>query len=190
MNLRLVAASCAALLALSACASGESDDTASASSGDAEAKTSAKKQDASDRVGSCDQVAGVVGPYIEALVLTEGSTVDEWGVSCTWEPAEDETDLANNRSVSVGIVDNEEGATAPDTTLLAKQKGFSDVTDAWVEQEGGTAYSLTLEIAVAAATVTTVWLPDHEVTVTGGTWADHPSLDGPAAVEVARRLVG
>lgn len=100
-------------------------------------------------MSSCDQVAGVVEPYITALVLTESSTVDEWGVNCSWEMAEDETDMANNRSVSVAIVDNEDGDQAPDTRLIAKQAGYADVQDAGVSEQGGLAYSYSLGVAVA-----------------------------------------
>ena len=79
------------------------------------------------------------------------------------------------------------------TVYSADQMGGSGLTvisDADIESAGGIAYTLEQEIAVAAVSVTTVSLPEVSVTVTGGRWADRPALDGPAAVAVAKELIG
>lgn len=188
MKTRLLAATCAALLFLTGC--GSDDDSTSAVGGSTGGDGSVTKGSVLDRVSSCDQVESVVAPYVSALVLSERSTVDEWGVSCDWEMAEGETDMANNRSVSVAIVDNEEGDEAPDTSLVAKQEGYAAVDDPWVADQGGVAYSYSLGTAVAGVIVTTIWLPHAEINITGGTWGDYPALDGPAAVGVAKKLLG
>lgn len=143
-----------------------------------------------DSIASCAQVASVVAPYIDALVPTETSSVDEWGVNCSWETAEGETDFANIRSVSVLIVENEVGTAQPDLSLLLEMDGAQSIDDAWVEQRGGLAYSFALENDVAAAVTTTVWLPDVEATVGGGRWGDYPALDGAAAVAAVQSLLG
>lgn len=143
-----------------------------------------------DSISSCDQVASAVAPYIDALVLAETSAVDEWGVNCLWETADGETDLANIRSVSVLLVENDAGATQPDLSLLLAMDGALEIDDAWVGQQGGLAYSFTLDNDVAAAVTTTVWLPEVEATVGGGRWGDYPALDGPAAVAVVKSLLG
>lgn len=163
-------------------------DTAPADSTDTADTTTDDNTDAWSGINSCDQVATVVAPYIQGLVLTDASTVDEWGVSCSWEMTEDETDWENNRSVAVGIAPS--ATEKPDLVQLAE---FSDLIepleDEWVSALGGVAYTTAMEIAVASVIVTTVWLPDVEATVTGGTWGDHPALDGPAAVDVVSALL-
>lgn len=186
MKTRHLAATCAALLLLTGCGS----DGAADASAPPEDGPAAKSTSVIDRVSSCDQVAGVVGPYIAGLELTDSSTVDQWGVNCNWEPPESATDFSEIRSISVSIVDNEEGSVPPDTSLLADQEGYTDLEDDWVSQQEGKAYSLSMAVAVAGATVTTVWLPHAEISVSGGTWGEHPALDGPAAVEVAKKLMG
>lgn len=142
-----------------------------------------------EAITSCDQVEAAVAPYIDGLVPDPGNTVDEWGVSCTWEMAEDETDFANNRSVKVGIGAVAEGTPKPDASGIADMEGGSVLEDAWVSERDGVAFSLTMGTAVAGVTVTTVWLPGAEAMITGGTWGDLPALDGPAAIEVVKTLL-
>lgn len=140
-------------------------------------------------ITSCDQVEGLVAPYIGGLVPLESNVVDEWGVMCDWGMAEDETDFANNRSVSVHLAPVEKGTEKPDPTALSGMDGFAVIEDAWVAERGGVASTYSQSVAVAGATVTTVWFPSVEASVSGGTWADMPSLDGPAALEVIKRLL-
>lgn len=163
-------------------------DTADTVTDDTTNDSTGNSADAWAGITSCDQVAQAVAPYIENLVLTEGSTVDEWGVSCSWDMAEDETNWENNRSVKVGIAPP--ATEKPDLVQLAE---FSDLIEPleeeWVSAMGGVAYTSTMEIAVASAIVTTVWLPEVEATVTGGAWEAYPALDGPAAVGVVAALL-
>ena len=189
-----LAAASLSLLLLTGCASAvpTAKDTAADAVVDApsdEDQSNDAPDDAVARIGSCDTVEAVVAPYIQNLVAMESNVVDEWGVSCQWEMAEGETDWANNRSVSVGI--SPEPLEKPDLALLTDASdAITAVDDAWVAQQDGVAYTMTMETAVATAIVTTVWLPYAEITVTGGKWGDHPALDGPAAVQVAKALLG
>lgn len=140
-------------------------------------------------ITSCDQVAAAVAPYIEGLAPLETNVVDEWGISCSWEAAEDETDFANNRSVEVGMMALEPDSEKPDPAFVEAMDGGSLVEDGWVESAGGVAYTLDMATAVVGVSVTTVWLPGIEAHVTGGKWEGMPALDGPAALEVVKSLV-
>lgn len=140
-------------------------------------------------ITSCDQVEAVFGTYIAGLDPVESNSVDEWGAYCQWETPEGAVDLLEIRSVGVQV-SPQEGGEAPPLDLLEQMDGFSRIDDAAIARHGGLAYSLTAEIAVAAVTVTTVWLPGAEVTVTGGKWGEHPALDGPAAVAATVQLLG
>lgn len=165
------------------------DDTATADAAGSDGPGGNDGGGALARIANCDVVEAAVAPYIQSLVPMEGNVVDEWGVSCRWEMAEGETDWDNNRSVGVGIA--AEPTEKPDVALLADASdSLTALDDAWVAQQGGVAYTLTMETSVAAAIVTTVWLPYAEVTVSGGKWGDHPPLDGPAAVQVVSSLLG
>ena len=145
--------------------------------------------DAIAHITSCDTVATAVQPYIQELVEQQGNIVDEWGVTCGWTTAENETDWANVREVAVGI--NPDPNQKPDPAALAgSDSNITPVDDAWVANEGGVAYTMSTGPAVAGVTVTTIWLPYAEVMVTGGTWGDYPALAGHAAVSVAKQLLG
>lgn len=140
-------------------------------------------------ITSCDQVEAVVSPYIEGLVPADDNGVDEWGVHCLWETAEGETDLANIRVVSVSLTPVEPGSEKPDTSMIENAEGGSVVEAEWITQHDGIAFSLDLGSAVAGATTTTVWVPTVEAIIGGGSWANMPALDGPAAAEVVRQLL-
>ncbi|GAA2824613.1 hypothetical protein GCM10010471_02500 [Leucobacter komagatae] len=143
-----------------------------------------------DGITSCAQVEAVVTPYITGLVPNEANTVDEWGVSCSWETAEGELNPDNIRAVSVQLAPVEAGSETPDTSLIADMDGGEVLEHGWVTSNGGVAFSLSLGTAVAGAIATTVWVPGVEATVGGGQWAGAPALDGEAAVEVVRSLIG
>lgn len=145
--------------------------------------------DAIAHITSCAAVASAVQPYIQGLVEQDGNVVDEWGVSCGWTTAEGETDWANVREVGVGI--SPEPTDKPDAVALAElDPNITPLDDAWVAAEGGVAFTMSMGTAVAGATATTIWLPYAEVKISGGTWGDFPALDGAAAVQVAKQLLG
>lgn len=140
-------------------------------------------------ITSCDQVEALVASYIEGLVPLDTNTVDEWGVMCDWGTSEDETDFANNRSISVQLAPVEKGTEKPDATMLADMDGFTMIDDAWVAQRDGVAYTYSMAVDVAGATVTTVWFPSVEANVAGGKWGDYPDLDGAAALDIIKKLL-
>lgn len=142
-------------------------------------------------LSGCEDVEALVAPFVEGIELTPDSTVDEWGVSCSWETPQDATELAEIRSVSVSAVTQEPGAVAPDVAAMRElMEEMTELEDPWLTERGGVAYSMTMDTAVAAVVVTTVWLPEVEVTVSGGQWAQHPALDGRASLEVTKQLLG
>lgn len=182
----------ASLLLLAGCASqdaGQGADPAPAPSADGQ-ETKTESGFGFDHITSCDDVESVVASYIAELVPSEGNTVDEWGVSCTWEPAEGNLDPANIRTVSVQLAPVEAGAEAPDPRLIAQMDGGEVLENSWVDSNQGVAYALNLGTAVAGTTVTTVWLPGVEATIGGGQWDGFPALDSAAAVDVVKSLVG
>jgi hypothetical protein len=184
---RSVLALCAPLLAVSAC--GGSDSPAPSADSAATPSRSAAADDPLGHISSCEQVAPLVASYTTNLLLTDSSTVDQWGINCAWEPSEDETDMANNRSVSVSAVKNEPSTPPPALEGVLKMDGAEQIEDPWLKENDGVAYSLGMTTAVAGAITTTVWTPAAEVTVAGGTWDGLPALDGPAALSVAQQLL-
>lgn len=169
-----------------------SDEVASVESNEAGAEGAEETEPGQfsiDHITSCDQVAGAVAPYIEGLAPLDSNVVDEWGISCTWEAAEDETDFANNRSVEVGLTALEPGEVKPDPEFVLKLDGSALVEDSWIDSSGGIAYSLGMTTSVVGVISTTVWLPGVQAQITGGQWDGMPALDGAASVEVVKSLV-
>lgn len=168
----------------SASSDSASSDSASSDSG-SEFIPGTLDEDILARFSSCADIEPYVADYIDGLQAGAVSEAGENGAYCQWEsPA---TDLDAIRTVGV-ILEPGTG-----TVYSAEQMGGSGLTvisDADIESAGGIAYTLEQEIAVAAVSVTTVSLPEVSVTVTGGRWADRPALDGPAAVAVAKELIG
>lgn len=131
-----------------------------------------------------------MAPYIDGLVQMEGNVVDEWGVSCTWTMAEDNTDWANAREVSLGIIPVETGDIKPDVEGIAEfLPGTVEIASDWVASKGGVAYESRLGTDTIGAISSVVWTPDYEVSVGGGAWEGFQSLDGNASVEVAQQLL-
>ena len=205
--LRVVAPLALFTVALSGCAASEPDassdieavsdvaqdahDAAEADSADAgDDASSSSVAAAFESITSCDQIAAVVAPYIEGLELDEeGSGPNDYGIGCYWVPPEDIDDFSMIRAIDIQLEDAA-GSAEPDLSLFLDMDGASVHEDPWLEEQGGVAYSLALGTSVAGATAITVWLPDVEVTIGGGQWGDYPALDGPAAIEVTRQLLG
>lgn len=135
----------------------------------------------------CAAVEAAVTPYIEGLVPRDDNGADEYGTLCGWESPEGTIDLDDIRSVEVSISPD---PAPPLSAAELEAVGLIPIPDAAVEAAGGIAYTAGMTVPVAGVIVTTVTLPDVELTVTGGQWADRPALDGPAAVDVAARLLG
>ncbi|OII40170.1 hypothetical protein BIU99_05880 [Plantibacter sp. MMLR14_011] len=180
------------VLALSACSGGSGPGGGSAGSASPAATVPAETSSGGSGDGSplqvdCAAVEAAVAPYIEGLVAREDNGADEYGTLCGWEAPEGTIDAADIRSVEVVVSPEPSEALSVDELAAA---GLTPIPDATIEAAGGIAYSATVETGVAAVIVTTVVLPDTEVSVTGGQWAGHPSLDGPAAVAVVKALMG
>lgn len=125
--------------------------------------------------------------YIDGLEPRDDNESDEYGAICGWESPEGTTDLADVRSVEVLIsFESSDGLTADELT----EAGLTPLPDAATESADGIAYTSGEETSVAAVIVTTVAMPEVEVIVTGGQWDGYPALDGPAAVTVARNILG
>lgn len=182
------------LLLLTSCSDSAASDSPNTDSAVVDTVAADENQAGSDsgrlaHLTDCSRVETAVSPFIDGLVPDEQNTVDEWGVSCRWDMAENETNWENNRSVSVGI--SPEPNEKPDVAQLAEfAEGIAQIEDSWVAEQGGVAYTMGTTTSVAAAIVTTVWLPYAEVTIAGGKWGDYPALDGAAAVQIAQQLLG
>ncbi|CAM2809864.1 Lipoprotein [Prescottella defluvii] len=178
--------------AVSACGSDDADMSApepavseTAASGDG--ASGASGSDVMARFTSCDDVAPAVAQYNEGLQESASNMVSEYGVICGWETPDGATDLGQIRTVEV-VVEPWSGEVSAAGDLGAG--GLVVVPDAGLEQAGGIAYTLNLSTSVAGVIVTTVETPDAKVTISGGKWDDVPALDGPAAVSVAKQLIG
>ncbi|RVW08340.1 hypothetical protein EGT67_17225 [Prescottella agglutinans] len=183
------------LLAAAVTACGSSDDadapapdvTADAVAVADEDAASASGAEVLARFSSCDDVAPAVAQYIAGLQEGESNAVDEYGVICNWDTPDGATDLSEVRGVEVLI----EPGTGEVPTVQDLEAGKLVVLpDADLERIGGVAYTLPVTTAVAGVIVTRVETPDVSVSITGGQWADMPSLDGPAAVSAAKVLIG
>lgn len=136
---------------------------------------------------SCDDVAVAVADYIDGLVPRDDNESDDYGALCGWEAPEGTTDLAAIRSVEVLVsFESSDGLSADDLTAA----GLTPLPDAAIDAAGGIAYTTSVDATAAAVIVTTVAMPEVEVVVTGGQWAGYPALDGPAAIGVARSILG
>lgn len=143
-----------------------------------------------DHIKSCADAEAAMGPYIEGLVQMEGNIVDEWGVSCTWTMAEGETDWANAREVSLGIVPLEGGEAKPDVEGLQEfLPGTTEISSDWVAAQGGVAFESRIGTDTIGAITSTVWTPEFELSIGGGAWEGFQTLDGNAAVQVAQQLL-
>lgn len=143
--------------------------------------------DAWARFSSCAEVAPLVAQYIEGLQEAESNSVGEYGVNCEWATPDDATDLRQVRSVEV-LVGPGPGEVPAARDL--ESVGLVVLPDAGVEEAGGVAYTMDTMTSIIGVIVTTVTTPDVEVTIGGGQWDDVPALDGPAAVSVAKQLIG
>ncbi|MEE2033001.1 hypothetical protein [Rhodococcus chondri] len=194
-HLAALPAALACALLLGACASDEDAPAAAASDSSSEVSDDLDAAYAGAELGadirsqfsSCDDVEPAVAPYIDGLVANASNGVDEYSVHCLWETADTVTSLSEIRSVQVMIEPNS-GEVLDAATIEAV--GLEVVPDSTIEAAGGSAHTMSQEIAVAAATVTSVELPEVKVTISGGRWDNYPSLDADASVAVAKQLLG
>ncbi|WP_016934942.1 hypothetical protein [Rhodococcus sp. R1101] len=197
----VASAALAGALVLGACSSG--DDASSATAPDTTASDTATTDtepfdadtvgeptglgsDILARFGSCDDVAPAVATYIEGLTLRSSSGVDEYSVYCSWETPDSATSLDEIRSVEIVLAPG--SGTVPSASDL-ETGGLEPIPDADIEAAGGIAYTMGQAVSVAAVSVTQIQLPEVEVSITGGQWGDHPSLDAPTSVTVAKELL-
>lgn len=143
--------------------------------------------DALARFAGCQDIAPYLAGHLEGLVEAEGNTVDEWGVQCGWEPPPGNTDIGQVRTVGVSALLGEQTVLTPDE--LASVGTLEYLPDPVIEAAGGIVSTMTTGSAVSGVILTTVTLPEVEVVVGGGRWADFPALDGPAAVDLAKSLL-
>ncbi|MHA3683648.1 hypothetical protein ACXR2W_05280 [Leucobacter sp. HY1908] len=168
-------------------------DTNPSASAETDAKptesTPSEGQFSIEHITSCDQIEAVVAPFIEGLVPLDDNVVDEWGVSCGWDMAEDETNVANGRSVSVGMATVEQGTPKPDPSMVLEMEGASLVEDPWLADNGGIGYSLQTAVAIAGASTTTIWVPGVETSITASAVGDMSTIDGPAGLKIVQALL-
>lgn len=142
-------------------------------------------------IGSCADVEPVMAPFITGLVEMEGNSVNEFGVSCTWTMAEGNTDWSNAREISLGITPVYAGDPKPSVAELQQVlPGTTEVTSDWISSHDGVAYETRMGSDVIGAIVSTVWTPSFQVSVSGGAWEGHQTLDGNAAAQIAQQIFG
>ncbi|MFD6897841.1 hypothetical protein ACFWB0_25310 [Rhodococcus sp. NPDC060086] len=183
----LILGACSSDDASSSSDSDSASQTADASFSDGDVSVETLDADLLAKFTSCDDVAPAVEQYIEGLDADPNNGSSDYGVYCTWTTPEAATSLDDIRTVEVMI---ETGNGAVSDPAVLGTAGLDVLSDSAVEAEGGVAYTMNMGTDVAGITVTTVEFPDVRVSVTGGQWAEFPSLDGPAAVGVATELLG
>ena len=138
-------------------------------------------------ITSCDQLEPMLNTWVDGLVPYETNTAEPATVHCGWSSPPDEVDLDSVRSVEVTLNETSE---RPDYSMLESMDGFERISDPWVTEHDGEAFSLTVDIGLSAVIGTTIWVPGVEVSVAGGRWADLPELDGAAGAKVAKQILG
>ncbi len=182
----LVAASTFGLL-LTGCSATDAKETSVA-----EEQTSANQDNSSDEfsfadIKSCDDIKPFVETWTEGFVPYDWNNVSEDAVQCGWNTPPEEVTPENARSIEVNLSKVTE---RPDYSPLENMGGYEAISDDWVKENGGQAYSMTVDIGLSAVIGTTIWVPGVEVTVSGGRWENLPELDGAAALEVAKMILG
>jgi len=137
-------------------------------------------------IKSCDEMEPFLNVWIDGLTPYDWNTVSSTEIHCGWDTSAGNVAPDEARSIEVNLVQQSE---LPDYSLLEKMKGYERLDDAWVAENGGVAFAMTIDIGISAAIGTTIWVPGVEVTVSGGRWANLPELDGPAGLEIAKNIL-
>lgn len=138
-------------------------------------------------ITSCEDVKPFVATWTEGFVPYEWNNVSEDVIQCGWNTPAEEITPENARSIEVNFTKVSE---RPDYSVLESMDSYQAISDDWVSKHDGQAYTMTVDIGLSAVIGTTVWVPGVEVTVSGGRWANLPELDGTAALEVAKQVLG
>lgn len=139
-------------------------------------------------VGTCGEVAKVVGTLVEDLPLVRSaSQFEESRFVCVW--GDDEVSRRSDLvqvTVTGAVGDLSTGVLTADEMGTA---GVEEVPDTDVDAAGGVAYTLTSETDAADEVTVTVTVPHAEVTITVAQWGELPDLDPGRGVTVAKRLL-
>lgn len=137
-------------------------------------------------IKSCEQLEPFLAPWADGLTAYDWNTISTQEIHCGWDNSADNVTPEDARTVEVNLVRQPE---LPDYSLLEKMNGYEGIEDDWVSENGGKAFTITIDIGISAAIGTTIWVPGVEITVSGGRWANLPELDGPAGIGVAKNIL-
>jgi len=132
------------------------------------------------RFPDCGAVAPALGDHLDGLEQDSGNGVSPYAVSCMWMSPGGERSVGVTLAAGTGVVS--------DATVL-EAGGMEVLDDDAIDAAGGVAYALSYAAGEPGPVVTTVELPDVQVSVTGGHWADGTALGGAAAVRVVTDLL-
>ncbi len=186
----LVPAALVAVLTISGCSAVDTNNSSRETNQQNAPETSSNMFDAVaaiDHITSCDDVATLVEPHIDGLVLDPESSVDEDGVFCDWGPPEGNTDFSMIRAVGVSIEPTGDNVVPAASDL--QKAGLTIHPDPAIDRIGGIAYSMEQETSVAAVNVTLVRVPGLDIDIAGGQWEGYPSLDAAASIALAKNLL-
>lgn len=139
-------------------------------------------------VGTCDEVAKVVGMLVEDLPLVRSaSRFEKSRFVCVWGDGEvsQRSDLVQV-TVTGAVGDLSTGVLTLEEMDAA---GVEEVPDADVAAAAGAAYTLTSETDAADEVTVTVAVPRAEVTLTVAQWGELPDLDPERGVTIVKRLL-
>ena len=182
-----------AALLLGGCASTAAEEPATdAPAAQEEQPQDAQKSDTAQpgefsfaEITSCDQVQPYVATWTGGMVVSDITSVSATEVHCAWMTPP-ETPVEDARSVEVLF---KQAPERPDYSVLAEMTGYESLSDAWVAEQGGEAFALTIDIGLSAIIGTTVWVPGVELSISGGKWAGLPDLDATAGLEIAQQIL-
>lgn len=137
-------------------------------------------------IKSCADVEPFLTAWIADLEPYDWNSASDAEVVCGWSNPPEEVTPETARSVEVKLSQVSE---RPDFSMLESMQGFAWVDDAWVSENDGAAFTMTVDLDISAVIGSTIWVPGVEVTVSGGRWANLPELDGAASLEIAKQIL-
>ena len=140
-------------------------------------------------ISSCDQVAAVVGDYIDGLPLDkENSYIQPDAIGCVWStPADAVGALTDIQSFSVDIT--EDSGDVPDPEAAAEFGMDMYFTDPRLDAVGGVGLWMDADSAVVGGGTGSVIVPGVDVALTDSRWGQEGRLTKDSLVDVALTLL-
>ena len=141
-------------------------------------------------ISSCDQSAAVLPEYVGDIPLNqEQSYLGAEAITCSWN--REETEVTSFEEIQAFEVSLSPGSGEEMITMeQAEEYGFGDMyfTDPRLDELGGIALWMDMDIAVAGTGGGTVLLPDVEIAFVDARWGAQNVLTRDQLVDIALRV--